>query len=135
MYIPKYDKGFKPAIVELRNYEAKVNAVADEEKSELVICLERTKGYNYIYKMDIFKDGTGHDEENFEFVERIVKTILWIAGGYKIYVAGSKYLAGKIKEAYSKTGLRAFDFDFMTRVYEHEMEVIECTYDEIPELN
>ena len=132
MYTPKYDKGFKPAIVELRNFNKKVEE--SNNFNELVICLERTNQNNYIYKMNIFKDGTGHDEENFEFVERIVKSILWIVGGYKIYIAGSKYLVEKLQEAYSDNGLRAFDYNFMSKVYENKVQVIECEYNEIPEL-
>lgn len=131
-YIPKYDSGFKPAIIELQNFMQKVSAA--KEKSTLTICLERTKGFNYIYKIDIFKDGTGHDSENYEVVERIVKTILWIAGGYIIYVAGSHYIYEKLKEAYSATGARAFDFNFMSRVYENEFKVIEVEEKDIPAL-
>ena len=132
MYIPKYDQGFKPAIIALREFEKKVKE--SNEVTELVICLERTKAYNYVYKMNVFKDGTGHDEENFDFVERIVKSLLWIVGGYKIYIAGSKYLATKLKEAYSDEGIRAFDYNFMSKVYENKVQIIECEYNEVPEL-
>ena len=131
MYIPKYDQGFKPAIIALREFEKKVNESGNF--NELVICLERTNQNNYIYKMNIFKDGTGHDEENFDFVERIVKSLLWIVGGYKIYLAGSKYLVEKLQEAYSDNGLRAFDYNFMSIVYENKVQVIGCEYNEIPE--
>ena len=132
MYIPKYDQGFKPAIIALREFEKKVNESGNS--CELVICLERTNQNNYIYKMNIYKDGTGHDEENFDFVERIVKSLLWIVGGYKIYVAGSKVLAEKLKAAYSDSGIRAFDYNFMSKVYENKVQVIGCDYNEIPEL-
>ena len=132
MYIPKYDQGFKPAIIALREFEKKVEESGNY--NELVICLERTNKNNYIYKMNIFKDNTGHDEENFDFVERIVKSLLWIVGGYKIYLAGSKYLVEKLQEAYSDNGLRAFDYNFMSKVYENKVQVIECEYNEIPEL-
>lgn len=132
MYIPKYDKGFKPAIIALKEFNEKVEKSG--EACKLVICLERTNANNYIYEMNIFKDNTGHDEENFDFVERIVKSLLWIVGGYKIYVAGSKVLAEKLKAAYSDNGIRAFDYNFMSKVYENKVQVIECSYDEIPEL-
>ncbi len=131
-YIPKYDPNFKPAIIELQNFIDKV--AASNEKATLTICLERTKGYNYIYKIDIFKDGTGHDEENYEVVERLVKTILWIAGGYIIYVAGSHYIFERLHADYSKDGKRAFDFGFMSRVYENTFKVLEVEEKDIPAL-
>lgn len=131
-YIPKYDAGFKPAILELKKYEEAVKAAS--EKQTVTICLERTKGYNYIYKIDTFKDGTGHDEENYEIVERIVKTILWIAGGYIIYVAGSKYIYERLNADYSPSGARAFDYQFMGKVYENTFKVLFVEEKDIPEL-
>ena len=56
----------------------------------MVIAVERNKGYISTYQMDIYADGTGHDEENYGVAERIVKTLLWLYGGYKVTVAGSK---------------------------------------------
>ena len=132
-YVPKYDAGFKPAIIELENFFNEVKKA--EETNKLTICLERSKGYNYVYNIDIFKDGTGHDEENYRIVERIVKTLLWVAGGNVVYVCGSHYIYKKLSEAYSATGARAFDFNFMAKVYESEFKVIECTKEELPALN
>ena len=118
---------------ELENFFNEVKKA--EETNTLTICLERSKGYNYVYNIDIFKDGTGHDEENYRVVERIVKTLLWVAGGNVVYVCGSHYIYEKLSEAYSATGARAFDFNFMAKVYESEFKVIECTEEELPALN
>ncbi len=90
---------------------------------DLVIGVERNKGYTTVYKTRVFKDGTGHDEENFNFVERMVKALLWVAGGYKVIIAGSEVIGNKIKEAYTDGGLRDFDVHFMERVYERAFEV------------
>ncbi len=90
---------------------------------DIVIAVERNKGYTTTYKTRIFKDGCGHDEENFKFAERIVKTLLWVAGGYKVIIAGSETVGARIKEAFSHDGLRDFDVRFMERVYEQEFSV------------
>ena len=124
------DKGFKPAIVELRNF---FNDVAKaEEKSHLVIAVERNNGYVYRKEFDIFADGID-DERNTFIVERIVKSILWVVGGYKIYIAGSHTVYENIKSYYCDGGLRDFDYHFMSGVYENEVQVIECTYETIPQ--
>ena len=81
------DPGFMPMAVVYRDFEA---AVAKEGGQKLTIGLERNDGLTSVYTVDVFKDGTGHDEENHEFVERLVKTLLWTRGGYKIIIAGSK---------------------------------------------
>ena len=131
-YIPKYDSGFKPAFIEIEKY--KENVSKSSEKATLKLCLERTKGYNYIYEMEIFKDGTGHDDESYRVVERIVKTLLWLAGGYKIYVNGSHEMFKRLKADYSENGKRSFDFHFMSRVYENKFEVLEVNDKAFPVL-
>ena len=83
----------------------------------------------------VFKDGTGHDEENHDFVERIVKTLLWARGGYKIIIAGSKLIADRIKEDYLPTGICAFDSQFMSEVYETPFEVVHVSLENAPVSN
>ena len=90
----------------------------------MVIAVERNKGYISTYKMDVYEDGTGHDEENYGIAERIVKTLLWLYGGYKVTIAGSKKIYEGLAAAYQKGGAREFDVDFMSRVYEKPFEVL-----------
>ena len=99
---------------------------------DIVIAIERNRGYTTTYKTRVYKDGTGHDEENFRFVERITKSLLWVAGGYKIIIAGSEIIGNKIKEAYTYGGLRDFDVNFMERVYEQKFEVKVCALEDAP---
>lgn len=129
-FIPSLDPNFKPAVLEVREFINRVEGSGN--KTEIAICVERTKGYNYIHRMPAFKDNTGHDDENFFVIERIIKSILWMVGGFKVYIAGSNVLAQKLKEAYSSTGARAFDAKFMGRVYESEFTVIACEHSELP---
>ena len=124
----KLDPQFMPLSVVCRD----MREATKENGQDLIIAIERNKGYTVTYKTRIFKDGTGHDEENFAFVERMAKALLWVAGGYKIYIAGSDVVGAKIKEAYSYGGLRDFDVKFMERVYEKTFEVIVCAYDKAP---
>lgn len=123
------DPGFMPMAVVYRDFEAAVKAEGGEP---LTIGLERNDGLTSVFTIEVFKDGTGHDEENHDFVERIVKTLLWIRGGYKIIIAGSKVIADRIKADYSEGGIRAFDNDFMSGVYEAPFEVIHVPFDQAP---
>ena len=126
------DPGFMPMAVVYRDFQAAVKAEGGEK---LTIGLERNNGLTSVFTIEVFKDGTGHDEENHEFVERIVKTLLWVYGGYKIIIAGSKVIADKIKADYAKDGIRAFDNDFMSGVYEAPFEVIHVPFDSAPVAN
>lgn len=113
------DPNFEPLSLVCREMREKTK----DNGQDIIIGCQRNKGYTTVYKTRIFKDGTGHDEENFRFVERIVKSLLWVVGGYKIIIAGSPVMGQRIKEAYQDKGLRDFDMHFMERVYERPFQV------------
>ena len=125
----KLDEKFQPLSLVIRE----MKEATAENGQDLIIAIQRNKGYTTTYKTRVYPDATGYDEENFRFVERIVKSLLWVAGGYKIVIAGSEVIGNKIKNAYSKGGLREFDVNFMERVYETKFEVVSCALSEAPE--
>ncbi len=114
------DKGFKPMVLAYREF---VEAAKAAGGSKLVIGIERNKGYISTFETVIFPEGTGHDEENYELVERIVKSLMWIRGGHKIIIAGSKLIASRLAEAYTPDGARSFDYGVMSNVYETPVSV------------
>ena len=121
-YVPIYDKEYYPMIVKLNEFKKEVK---NSKNKPLKICVERNKEYNFIYELDIFVDENKR-EENYAIVERLIKTILWVAGGYKIYILGDDYLYERIKQDYSKDGARAFDVKFMSGVYETDFQVVKA---------
>lgn len=123
MIVPKLEKEFKPAIIELRKF---FNDVAKQnEKQHLIIAVERENGYVFRKEFDIFLDGID-DERNTFIAERYIKCILWSVGGYKIYIHGSETVYKNISSYYRKGGLREFDYNFMSTCYEKEVQVINC---------
>lgn len=130
MILPVLDKEFKPAIIELRKFNEDV--LKSNNKQHLIIAVKRNSGYVYRKEFDVFKDGVD-DERNVFIVERLIKSILWVVGGYEIYISGSKYIYEKIKDFYRVGGLREFDYNFMSNVYEHEVKVIYKEENEMPQ--
>lgn len=124
----KLDPQFQPLALVCR--EMRENTKDDGQ--DIILVVERNKGYTSTYKTRIYKDNSGHDEENFRFAERIIKSLLWIAGGYKITVAGSEVVGNRIKEAYTHGGLRDFDVCFMEKVFEQAFEVNVCALADAP---
>ncbi len=124
----KLDPQFAPLSVVCRD----MREATKDNGQDIIIAIERNKGYTTTYKTRIFKDGEGHDEENFKFIERIVKSLLWVAGGYKVIIAGSAVVGEKIKEAYTYGGLRDFDVHFMERVYEEKFSVEVVPFEKAP---
>ena len=127
----KLDPEFQPLSVVVRE----MRDATKENGQDVIVAIKRNKGQISTYKTRIYPDGTGHDEENFRFIERIAKSLLWIAGGYKIFIAGSEVVGNKIKEAYTPNGIRAFDEDYMSGVFEHPFEVVVCPLEDAPEEN
>ena len=125
----KLDKGFMPMALVCR--EMRENTVNNGQ--DLIVAVERNQGYTYVYKTRIYKDNTGHDEENCKFIDRIAKTLLWVAGGYKVTVAGSDIVGEYIKNTFCYGGTRDFDVRFMERVYEEKFEVIVTDLANAPE--
>lgn len=127
-FIPSYDKGFRPFFEELKSFRREAESAPN---ATLKVCVERNKGNNYIFTTKIFTDGSMLDR-NYFIVERMIKLALWVVGGYKIYICGSHDIYERIKRDYSKEGKRAFDYGFMSDVYERDFEVVEVAEADFP---
>ncbi len=117
----KLDKSFQPMILVFNDFIARAKEANGEK---LVIGIERNNGFVSTFEMTVFPDGTGHDEENLGVVERVIKTLLWVKGGYKVIIAGSKLIFEGIAKIYAPDGDRAFDNDFMAGVFEKPFECV-----------
>ncbi|MCI8413593.1 MAG: ROK family protein [Clostridia bacterium] len=131
MIQPKLDKNFYPMIKALEDFEKRVAGEPKENTTELSIVVERNGGYNYVHTYTALKDGVD-DESNYRIAERLAKTVLWVCGGYKIGIAGSKKIYERLKAAYAPSGARAFDEDFMSGVYERPFEVVYVEEGKVP---
>ena len=121
-FVPEIDADFKPLSLIFKDFEDEVNSNCDKE--ELIISLLRGDNTVTKYSLSIFASKT-HDDENFSIAERVIKTLLWAKGGYKLYVYPER-VGNYIKTIYSKDGERSFDAEFMGTIYENEFEVVPC---------
>ncbi len=122
-HLPELDPGFIP----LGRFFEAFSATA---KEPFGIAVERSCGQVAVQETCIH--GT---EEYFAadvyYIDRMVKTLLWMKGGFRVYLRGNEKVAQTIRERYSLTGQRAFDADFMAGVYERPFEVL--LVDELPQ--
>ncbi len=119
-YPLKLDPNFSPIVLYFNDFIKRVKVSGYIE--EISIILERENGLSEAFDTVIFKDEK-HFEENLFYVERLVKSLLWLYGGYKIIIVGNKKIAEGIKEIYLN-GSRTFDSNFMRRVYGKDFEVL-----------
>lgn len=125
-YQLRLDPDFQPMIEKVRELEAKTKN--NPEAKDVAICVERQNGYRYRYDLKVVPN----DEESLSIVERIIKSILWVVGGFKVYIGGEESVTSQIKEIFTLEGARSFDVDFMSRVYDKPFEVVVMNYEEVP---
>lgn len=121
MITPVLDSKFIPA----RVWNDEFLKTADKP---FCIAVEREDGL--IYRVDTFLGAD--DNKNRFYVERKIKTILWVAGGWKVMLAGDHSVYEYIRDAYTRDGLRQFDVDFWSTVYQKEFEVEERSIEDMP---
>ena len=127
--LPPLDEEFRPAVLANQNFQREVESVG----VRIVIGVERNGGDVSRFETKAYPEGHPNFESNFQYIERIVKFLLWQRGGHTLHVGGSPKIAEYLKNAYSDQGAQKFDFDFMgTQVYEKEFSVISCGVDEAP---
>ena len=121
--IPELDPNFRPAVLWNRAFNKAVQESGQE--TPFVIALERDDQQVSVYKTVLFPSGVKEewDEANIFYVERLVKCLLWVKGGWKITLGGSTSVGEAIKNAYRPGGSREFDAKFMGRVYERNFTV------------
>jgi predicted NBD/HSP70 family sugar kinase len=113
------DPDFQPLSLFNQHYLAA--ARASHRAVTLVIGLERESclfsRYETVVKAAV-------DEDTLQYVERLVKFLLWARGGWGIHVGGPEAIGKFIRRQYSPGGARRFDVEMMTRIYEKRFEVV-----------
>ena len=92
-------------------------------KQPFGVALERSGGQMAVHRTFIHGSADRFQADVY-YVERLVKTLLWAKGGFRVYLAGDKAVCDAIAAIYADGGKRDFDFHFMAHVYEHPFEVV-----------
>ena len=84
---PPLDDNFQPVILWDRAF---LESVKNSGKSvPLLVGFEKENDSITVYKTQIFSNESGFFSLNYQYIERLVKTLLWIYGGHKIIIGGS----------------------------------------------
>lgn len=132
-FVPELDPGFKP--IALQNIEYRKALELEEEKVDVKVALVGPKGFVSTTKLEVFSEDADKNEDNKRYVERLVKSLIWIKGGYKVIFAGPDYIGEYLKDSYSIGGAREWDVVFMGNVYGKEFEVELVDYKDVPDSN
>ena len=120
---PELDPGFIP----LHLFNKAFLATA---RKSVGIAVERAKGEMACYHT--FIHGTPEMKEaDCFYIDRLVKFILWMKGGFRIYVSGDEMIYDYLRGIYRAGGKQEFDWDYMSSVFEHPFEVL--LVEQVPE--
>jgi len=128
--VPPLHPDIVPAV--LWNKVYRDAAAADGRSVPLVVGLERADGSISRYQTVVFPSGHSLFEAGLRHAERLVKSLLWMWGGYKIYIGGPPAVGEMIQKAYSRRGARAFDADLMSTAYDKKFAVETVAADSVP---
>ena len=118
----KHSPKLDPAYLPLYKFN---QAFLRDARQPLGIAVERAGGEMAV--CETFIHGTPEMREaDCYYVNRLVKTILWMKGGFRIYVRGSEDIRAYLSGAYAAGGCQEFDWDYMANVFEHPFEVVSC---------
>jgi predicted NBD/HSP70 family sugar kinase len=126
---PPLDENFRPAVLANQNFQHEVKSIG----VQLVLGLERSGGEVSRVETHIYPESHPNFDANYQYIERIVKFLLWQRGGHTLYVGGSNNIAEYLRKIYSASGARNFDHKFMgEQVYEKDFSIVACAVDEVP---
>ena len=121
--IPELDPDFYP----LQRFN---DAFLADARKPIGIAVERAGGQMASVRTFIHGTTEMADADRY-YIERLVKTLLWMKGGFRVYVCGNEEICDYLKRTYCEGGRQAFDADFMANVFEHPFEV--CSVESLPE--
>jgi predicted NBD/HSP70 family sugar kinase len=130
---PALHASFVPAVNFNRNFCDFVNNSG--HRAPLVIGLERGDQSFSVYHTQCLDDGSEFAALNLPYVERLVKTLLWQKGGWRVIVGGPASVGEHIRRVYSPGGPRTFDVEFMANVYERPFTVETTEAEKVPAAN
>lgn len=114
--LPELDPGFIPLYkfnqAFLKSARKSVGIAVERAGGEVAVCSTFIHGTEEMREADHY------------YINRLVKTILWLNGGFRIYVCGDEDTCNYLRSIYCAGGQQEFDWDYMAGVFEHPFEVL-----------
>ncbi len=92
----------------------------------LGLALERSNGQMAVYETKIHGTAEMAQADRY-YIRRLLKTMLWLYGGFRIYIRGSADMTQAMSQDFGDGGCQNFDFHYMAKVFEQPFQVVSCT--------
>ena len=121
--VPELDPQFMPILRYNQEF-------LKDAKKPISIAVERADGQMSTHHTFIHGTPEMYEADCY-YIERLVKTVLWWKGGFKVYVAGDENIYEYLTKVYNAGGQQEFDWDYMANVFENPFQVV--LVDKVPE--
>ncbi len=119
---PVLDPGFRPAVLANRAYRENLRQSGGGVPVE--IALERNENSVSRFRTEVYPEDRPEADQNFDYLERLVKFLLWSRGGGRIHYAGPPALGERLAAYYRENPNGQFDASIMGgRIYDVPFEV------------
>ena len=114
--LPELDRDFFP----LYKFN---HAFLASAKKPLGVAVERSGGEMASVHTSIHGTAEMREADRY-YIRRLVKSMLWMKGGWRVYVSGDRDMCEYIRGCFSANGCQAFDWDYFSKIYERPFEVV-----------
>ncbi|MDR1497867.1 MAG: hypothetical protein LBS59_05595 [Puniceicoccales bacterium] len=123
LHRPEIDPTFTPAILWNKAYRAL--CAKTQASTPLVFSLSRPDGTISSFRTVCLPHEGNFALLNEVYVERILKFLLWARGANKVVLAGpnAARLVPALRDTYSTGGARAFDCNFVKKLFDTDLEI------------
>jgi predicted NBD/HSP70 family sugar kinase len=129
--VPVLDPGFRPAV--LANHAFREAVKKSGQSTPVHIALERSPGSVSRFSTDVFAASHPESGQNFQYLERLIKFLLWSRGGARIHFCGPRELGERLQQHYKTSATGRFDASIMgEKIYETPLEVVLCEESDLP---
>ena len=120
---PVLEPSFRPAVLANRAFGQLVRASGHPVRVGLA--LEQTGGNVSQFHTEVLPENHPLVAANFIYIERLVKALLWMRGGFRLHFAGPPALASQLSAYYRETPSGQFDSNLVgERMFEHPLEIV-----------
>ena len=84
--VPEADPTFQPMSVICRDYQREV--AASQKKQRFICGIERTG--SHVFSGQLYISGRRQRQANIDVMDRMIKTLLWVHGGFRIITSGCR---------------------------------------------
>ena len=119
---PTLDPSFRPAVLADRAFRQE--ARKSSNPVPITVALEQADGSISRFSTELFAESHAGASGNFTHLERLVKSLLWSRGGYRIHFQGPGELAKRLAAYYRETPTGKFDSNLVgERMFDHPIEI------------